>query len=91
MKVPQIVLKYYSLKMLLTVDLNSLVSTLVSVFGDSVRLDLSIMDEDEKYQCSNDVEGILSVNERIWLFEELKGTLHRRKDLEERVIAQGQK
>jgi hypothetical protein len=91
MKMPNIVLRYYSLKMLQTVDLNNLIAVLVSVFGESMQLDLLAMNDDEKQQCSKLEEGILRVNERIWVFEVRPDGRHRRKDLEQKIVGEGRK
>jgi hypothetical protein len=92
MEIAKIILKYYSLKMLLTVDLNNLITVLLSVFGESIQLDLLAMNEDERLHCSSSEEGILRVNERIWVLEVRQdGSAHRREDLEQRIVEEGQK
>jgi hypothetical protein len=92
MKISKIIVKYYSKKMLLTIDLSNLVEVLISVFGESIQLDLLVMNEEERLQCSSSEEGIIRVNDRIQVFEvQQDGSTNRREDLEQRIVNEGQK
>ena len=78
--------------MLLTIDLNFLIGLLISEFGESIQLNLGLMNETERRECSIFEEGIVRVNERAWLFEEDEnGNRFRREDLEQKVFYEGRK
>ena len=92
MKKQKILIKYYSLKMLLTVDLNTLTEYLFQEFGDSFVLEYKPMNQEEVNSVTNDESGISIVHERFWLFHEgQSGDIERKKSLEELIIEKGQK
>lgn len=89
----QIVVKYHNPRMLLTVDLESLFMTLFDAYGDGVKIEFSEMDEREKGESSEIVEGgIRAVRERFQIIEKMvQSEARRRKDLEQLAIAVGRK
>lgn len=81
------IIKYYNLKILLTIDLNKLIEMIIHEYGDSIQLELQVMTKSEKEQVSTMESGILRIIERFWIIENDQ----RRKDLEESIIDEGRK
>ena len=80
--------------MLLTIDLNTLISVLLSEFGPTIRIDLEEMSAVERAGTSEpvpEVPGLRAVRERIYLFVYDSKSWVRREDLEQKIAAQGQK
>ncbi|WLQ16489.1 hypothetical protein O5O45_11215 [Hahella aquimaris] len=85
-------LKYHSLKMLMTLDLNKAVEALATEYGDSFSLDISLMDDAERERCMEISGAVAIVSERFWILEkEDGGGLVRRRDLEKKIVDEGQK
>ncbi|AZZ92604.1 hypothetical protein EUZ85_18490 [Hahella sp. KA22] len=85
-------LKYHSLKMLMTLDLNKAVELLAREYGDSFCLDISLMNDAERERCMDVSGAVAIVRERFWIIEKENGEdLIRRKDLEKKIVDKGQK
>ncbi|MBU6953361.1 hypothetical protein [Hahella sp. HN01] len=85
-------LKYHSLKMLMTLDLNKAVELLTREYGDSFCLDISLMNDAERELCMDVSSAVTIVRERFWILEkEHEGGLIRRRDLEKKIVDEGQK
>ncbi|ABC29830.1 hypothetical protein HCH_03064 [Hahella chejuensis KCTC 2396] len=83
-------LKYHSLKMLMTLDLNKALELLATEYGDSFSLDIVLMTDAERERCMDVSEDVVIIKERFWMFEkEDGGGLIRREDLEKRIINEG--
>ena len=92
MEIQKIILKYYSLKMLLTIDLSKLIEVLILKFGSSLQIDLELMDDSEKDQVTCTKSGILKVNERFWLLgQNQNGDNSRLQELEQKTLEEGKK
>lgn len=84
--------KYHSIKMLKTLDLHYLVSTLVEKYDGNVQLHLVQMNEEEKIECTSLVFGWNKISPVFWLSErDNQGNLSRRTDLEKEILDFGQK
>jgi len=92
MKEVKLILKYHNLKMLLTIDINKLTEILIDYFGKNININFIEMNDEEKKESTEMCSFILTVRERIWLFEinENKDII-RRNDLELRIIDEGRK
>jgi len=88
----RIVVKYHNRRMLLTVDLNELFDTLLEACGDGVGVEFAGMDEREKAESNEVVDGIRAVLDRILILEMGPSTeARRREDLEKAAVAGGRK
>lgn len=88
----RIVVKYHNRRMLLTVDLNALFDTLFDAYDDGVIVEFAEMDEREKAESTEAVEGLRAVRERFHILETgLPTGVRRRKDLEQAAVAVGRK
>ncbi len=92
MEVQRFVVKYHSQKMLMTVDVNALLSTVFSECDEQVSILFTPMCCSEREKCEQEqTGGIVSVLERFWIVEDEPGRQVRRKDIEEAAIALGVK
>jgi hypothetical protein len=80
---PEIRLSYYSRKLLLTTDLNSLFKNLFDKVGDHFTLSCEEMSEREKSEAVSENDDIKAVEERFHVF-----VLN---DIEEESVRLGQK
>lgn len=89
----RIVVKYHNRRMLLTVDLNVLLDTLFDAYGDGVIVEFAGMDEREKAESSDAVEGLRAVRDRFRIYEAGPPPFgaRRREDLEQAAVAGGRK
>ena len=88
----RIVVKYHSRRMLSTVDLNALFDTLFGAYGDDLIVEFAEMDDPERSEATDMVEGLRVVRERFRIFEVASpaGAL-RREDLEHAAVACGRR
>ena len=86
-----LIIRYYDERMLLTLDLTTLIGILLREFHAPLELHFEPMSAEERDQVSEMVDGIRAVRERFWLFHTAGDTLSRLQDLERRVVKQGQK
>lgn len=87
-----ILIKYHNRRMLLTIDLQSLFTTLFDAFGDEVEVRFLAMTESERLDSAEIVDGIPAIRERFWIIEmETKDLPRRRNDLEQRCVSRGRK
>lgn len=91
MSVDHLLVKYHSRRMLLTVDLQALFTTLFDAYGDGASIRLALMDEREKAASTEEVDGLQLVRERFRILEVRPGGTRRRTDLEQAAVASGQK
>lgn len=88
----RIVIKYYDRRMLLTVDIHTLLNVVFDNYGDSVKIELVEMDDQEKDTSVETIEGIRAIRERFQILEiKSPDGVQRRKDLENLAIAIGTK
>jgi hypothetical protein len=89
-----VVVKYHNRRMLLTVDLETLFTTLFDAFGEDVSVRFVPMNESERRESSEIVDfEIIAVRERFQIFEASPGEhgMRRRQDLEQTATGRGQK
>jgi hypothetical protein len=86
----ELTIKYFSARMLVTLDTNQLFHCLFEEFGEC-QVRFIPMTPDEKTEASREVDGINAVNERYWIFHRSDGDLVRRPDVEQRIVLLGQK
>ena len=87
-----LVIRYHNIKMLLTLDLNTLIRILLEEFGSTLELRFEEMSEVERVQSTKIVEGLHAVQERFYLFwVDPDGKLQRREDLEQKTVHEGRK
>ncbi|TQV89111.1 hypothetical protein [Aliikangiella coralliicola] len=86
-----LVVKYYNLKMFLTTDLNTFMKVLINEYGAIFNVEYREMNENEQRESSYIQDGITLVKDRFWLLESLVTSTKRRKDLEAKIIDEGQK
>ena len=86
----EILVKYFSARMLVTLDLNQLFGSLFDKFGES-EVRFILMTLQERNGVSTKVKGVEAVNERYWIFHQVNSDLVRQRDLEDAVISLGQK
>jgi hypothetical protein len=77
----RVFIKFYSMKLLLTVDLNGLVHSLQREFGQDLEINFAPMTQSEKGEASEDVSGIEKVNDRLIVLVDME----RRQDLENSI------
>lgn len=88
----KLVIEYFNVKMLLTLDLNTMMNILIEEFGGHFTIEYCEMKKQSRVKSSRNKEGITFVDERFFLFElEKTGNKKRRSDLEQRIINEGQK
>ena len=88
----EIVVKYHNHKMLMTLDLNTLVDVLLKTFGEQLVLRFKPMSDEERGNSSDRARSITAVRERFWILEETDaGDRHRRKDIEDKIVREGRK
>lgn len=92
MSISKIVIKYHSLKMLLTLDLNRLIMVLIKKYGNDININIIVMNNEERAISSDITNGITLINERFWILETYKnGDIIRKKEIEQKIISEGQK
>ncbi len=84
-------LNYYSKKLLLTADLNSLFERLFDAVGDQFTLSCEEMSEPEKDEAVSEAGEVRMVEDRFHVFVHSDGHYLRRKDIEEESVRRGQK
>jgi hypothetical protein len=88
----RIVVKYHNRRMLLTVDLNALLDTLFDAYGDGVIVEFAEMNEREKAESIDAVEGLRAVRDRFRIYDVGSPSgARRREDLEQAAVAGGRK
>jgi len=87
----QVEIRYHSLWMLRTLDLNHLVQVLFDEYGGDVSLSCIPMTESERGEVTTNHEGIDGIQERFWIVEDGNNSQLRRTDLEMRTVDFGQK
>ncbi len=92
MRQPRIILVFHSTRMLLTLDLNTMVRLLLETFGQEIILQLRPMTDVEREAAEERNEVITFVRTRF-LIKELRedGTEVRHEDLEGRMVHEGRK
>jgi hypothetical protein len=92
MNLNRVVVKYYSRRMLLTVDLGALLNTLFNTYGDDVTVEFMAMSELERRASTEESAPVPIVRDRFQVFEigEATGT-RRRPDVEQAAVAAGVK
>jgi len=86
----EIVVKYFSARMLDTLDLNQLFQCLFDKFGDC-QIRFVPMTQQEKSKASTKVNEIEAVSERYWVFHHVDNEFVRQRVLEEAIVRTGQK
>jgi hypothetical protein len=87
-----VLVKYYDRRMLLTVDISALLSTLFDAYGDDVIIEFMAMDETERRESTDESEAVPIVRDRFQVFEMQKAAeARRRPDIEQAAIAAGVK
>lgn len=87
----EILIKYYSARMLGTLDMNQLFRCLFDQFGEC-RIGFTPMTTEERAWASTEVaHGIAAVNERYWIFHRVGDDFVRQGNLEETIVRLGQK
>jgi hypothetical protein len=86
----ELLIKYFSARMLVTLDINQLFHFLFQQFGEC-QIRFIPMTPHEKTEASREVDGINAVNERYWVFHRSDGVLVRKSDVEQKIILLGQK
>jgi hypothetical protein len=84
-------LNYFSKKLLLTTDLNSLFERLFKEVGNSFTVSCEEMSEQEKHEAIVEADELPLIEERFHIFVLSDGHYLRRKDIEEKAIYFGQK
>jgi hypothetical protein len=92
MKLNCVVVKYYSRRMLLTVDLGALLNTLFNTYGDDVTVEFMAMSELEQRASTEESAAVPIVRDRFQVFDigEANET-RRRPDVEQAAVAAGVK
>ena len=86
----EMVIKYFSVRMLGTLDLNQLFRCLFEKFGEC-QITFVPMAPQEKAAASTEVHGIEAVGERFWIFHRADGGLVRQPDVETTIVRLGRK
>lgn len=87
-----VIVKYHNARMFSIVDQNLLIATLFHEFGDEVEIAILPMDDKERRLSSHkEAGGLLAVGELFQVFNVQDGMAQRRSDIEDAVIAKGQK
>jgi hypothetical protein len=88
----RLVVKYHNRRMLLTVDINALFTSLFRVYDDEIRVEFVPMNETEQNETTDAVVGMRVVRDRFQMFEVSEGgEMRRRADIEQAAIASGAK
>jgi hypothetical protein len=92
MKLNRVVVKYYSRRMLLTVDLGALLNTLFDTYGGDVTVEFMAMSELERRASTEESAPVPIVRDRFQVFDigEASG-MQRRPDVEQAAVAAGVK
>lgn len=92
MRQPHIVMVFHSNKMLLTLDLDTLIRVLLEAFGSRLAVQFRPMTDAER-EAAEDRTGVVTAVHTRFLLKELRpdGLEVRREDLEERVVREGRK
>jgi hypothetical protein len=88
--VNELLIKYFSARMLLTLDMDQLFRSLLDQFGEC-QISFVPMTAQERAQASTDLNGIEAVNERFWVFHRVGAEFVRQRDIEETIVRLGQK
>ena len=92
MKEAMIVVVFHSERMLLTLDLNTLVQVLMEIYGRELTLRFRAMSDSEKEAAEEQTEILPAVRTRFLLKEPgPDGEEVRREDLERRIVREGRK
>jgi hypothetical protein len=86
----EILIKYFSAKMLGTLDINQLFRCLFDKFGEC-PISFVPMTLQERAKTSTEVDGIEAINERYWIFHRADDDFVRQRDIEETTVRLGQK
>lgn len=88
----QVVVKYHNRRMLLTVDIHTLLRTVFDAFGDEVTVAFVAMTEAERRESLDESGEIPLVRDRFQVFEvRAPAEARRRPDIERAAIAAGAK
>jgi hypothetical protein len=92
MNQPQFTVSFHSIKMLLTLDLNTLTRVLLDEFGTHLNVEFRPMTDTERNGVEYKIDFITGIRTRFFLLERRPdGSEMRREDLEDRIIKQGLK
>jgi hypothetical protein len=86
----EILIKYFSARMLSTLDMNQLFRSVFETFGEC-QIEFVPMAAHERAQASTQVAAIEAVNERYWIFHRVEDQWVRQRDLEATIVRKGQK
>jgi hypothetical protein len=86
----EMVIKYFSARMLATLDLNQLFQCLFERFGEC-QITFVPMSPKDRARASAQIDGIEAVNERFWILHRAGHDLIRQTDVEETIVRIGQK
>ena len=86
----EVIIKYFSVRMLDTLDANQLFRCLFERFGEC-QITFAPMTPQDTAAASTEVRGIEAVSERFWIFHPAEGGLVRQRDLEATIVRVGQK
>ncbi len=84
-----IVIKYFNLKMLLTLDVNKMVEVLINEYGSDLTVEFKHMSNQEQAQSSKVIHTFTAVRERFQVFENKDSELIRKPDLEHKIVKEG--
>lgn len=92
MREPRLLVVFHSVRMLLTLDLNTMLSILIEVFGTNVVMEFRPMSESERASAEYESDGITAVRTRF-IMKEVRGdgSELRLAELEERIVREGRK
>ncbi len=86
----KIVIKYYNIKMLMTLDCNMLLRTIIEIYGNNICIQYLHMSQAEQNSASSIIDGMTAVNTRFEVYESVGDSKYQRRiDLEERIVNQG--
>ena len=92
MGVNRVVVKYYSRRMLITVDIPTLLDALFDAYGDDVSVEFVAMSESERRESTDAAGAVPAVRDRFQVFDIQQASgPRRRSDLERVAIAAGAK
>jgi hypothetical protein len=83
-------IKYFSARMLKTLDMNQLFQCVFGKFGEC-EISFVPMTPQERAEASTDVSGMRTVNERFWIIHRSDDCWVRQREIEETVVRLGQK
>jgi hypothetical protein len=87
-----VIVRYYSARMLLTVDLNTLTSALFDAYGEDVTIEFVAMSEAQRTESTQNSQLVHLVQDRFQIFELRAATNRlRRPDIEQKAIQLGRK